>query len=570
MSAEEEADLENEISSSTPSRPRGGWRAVFFIIGNESFERLASMGLIMNLSVYLKIKYNMYGVFLINVVSIWGGSCNILPLFGAFIAEKYLGRFKTLLLGCSASFVGMSMMALTAGIPQLRPAACDPLQPKLDCPEPAAGHLSFLFVALGFLAIGAGCIRPCCIAFGADQFQVGTEKGRKNLQSFFNWWYLSFTATLILALSVVVYIQTKVSWVVGLAIPAGCLALSVVIFVIGLPTYVMMKPQGSVYSDLAKVIVAAVRKSRMRGRGDSGTSPSFYDPPLPESDPPVTKLHHTERFRFLDKSCLITDPSELNAQGLPAKRWKLCSVQQVEQFKCLVSIAPVWASGIACFLVMDQQTVNGILQAIQSNQAAGRNFKIPPGWAGLTSMIVLSFWIFLYETVAPYISRKLQGKRCKRLTIQQRMNLGIITSIAAMIVAGIVEKRRRDMALRSGSFISPMSMAFLLPQFALSGLVEAFAAIAVMELLTSHVPEGLRTVGGAVYFFSMSIASYLTSSIVSLVHGLTEKNGRTPWVGGRDLNAGRLDYYYYIIAAVGLLNLLYFNLFAKKCMSVAL
>lgn len=78
---------------------------VFFVIGNESFERLASMGLIMNLSVYLKTKYNMYGVFLINVVSIWGGSCNILPLLGAFIAEKYLSRFGTLLLGCSASFL---------------------------------------------------------------------------------------------------------------------------------------------------------------------------------------------------------------------------------------------------------------------------------------------------------------------------------------------------------------------------------------------------------------------------------------------------------------------------------
>lgn len=77
----------------------------FIIAGNESFERLASMGLIMNLSVYLKTKYNLYGVFLINVVSIWGGSCNILPLFGAFIAEKFLGRFGTLLLGCSASFV---------------------------------------------------------------------------------------------------------------------------------------------------------------------------------------------------------------------------------------------------------------------------------------------------------------------------------------------------------------------------------------------------------------------------------------------------------------------------------
>lgn len=63
------------------------------------------MSLIMNLPVYLKMKYNLYGVFLINVVSIWSGCCNVLPLAGAFVAEKYLGRFRTLLLGCTASFL---------------------------------------------------------------------------------------------------------------------------------------------------------------------------------------------------------------------------------------------------------------------------------------------------------------------------------------------------------------------------------------------------------------------------------------------------------------------------------
>ncbi|KAK4792102.1 hypothetical protein SAY86_022537 [Trapa natans] len=580
MAGLKDTDEENEIISSSVagetkdhlsaplgSRPRGGWRAIFYIIGNESFERLASMGLVMNLSVYLKTKYNMYGVFLINVVSIWSGFCNILPLLGAFIAEKFLGRFGTLLLGCSASFIGMTMMALTAGIANLRPASCDTSQSQQDCPQPNAGHLSFLFMALGLIAIGAGCIRPCCIAFGADQFDATTEEGKKNMLSFYNWWYLSFTATLIIALSVIVYIQTTISWVIGLAVPAALLAVSIIVFVIGLPTYVMIKPQGSVYSDLAKVVVSSIRKSSLRVRYDLDSGPNFYDPPIPESDPPIEKLPHTDRFPCFDKGCIIANPSELNSEGFPANRWRLCSLQQVEQFKCFVSITPVWISGIACFLVMDQQNVNGILQAIQSNPAIGSSFQIPPGWLGLTGMFVLSIWIFFYETVAPFASRRLCGKRCKRLTINQRMNLGIVASISAMAIAGIVEKRRREMALSRSSFISPMSVAFLLPQFGLAGLVEAFAAIAILELLTSQVPMNLRTVGGAIYFSSLSIASYLTSSIVSIVHSLSSRNGRTPWIGGPDLNSGRLDYYYYIIAAMSVVNLVYFNLFAKNFLS---
>ncbi|KAI3440705.1 uncharacterized protein J3R85_003145 [Psidium guajava] len=513
------------------------------------------MSLIMNLPVYLKIKYNLYGVFLINVVSIWSGSCNVLPLLGAFVAEKYLGRFRTLLLGCT----GMGMMTLTASIPQLRPSPCDS---QTDCQQPDFGELAFLFAALGLVAIGAGAIRPCCIAFGADQFQDNTEKGRRQMQSFYNWWYLSFTATLIVALMVVIYVQSKISWVVGLAIPTACLALSVFIFLLGRKTYIRIKPQGSVYSNMAKVIVAALGKGRV-ARGDENRMP-FYDPPLDESVPQVKKLAHTDRFRCLDRAAMIAVPGELNDQGIAKNRWRLCSLQQVELLKSLVAVAPAWVSGIVCFLAMDQQSVNGILQVFQMDQSIGSHFQIPPSWLALWSMIVLSAWILIYEFVLPRASLRLSGKQCKRLTIGQRINIGIVMAILCMVIAGVVEGKRRSLALQNGSFVSPISVGYLLPQFALSGLIEAFAAIAMMELLTSHVPETLRTVGGAIFFLSLSVASYLTSSIVSAIHGLTGMNGKTPWVGGRDLNEGRLDYYYYVIAGLCVVNLAYFNLFAKK------
>ncbi|XP_030459509.1 protein NRT1/ PTR FAMILY 2.8-like [Syzygium oleosum] len=562
-------DVENAIHSLSseheipppflPQIPKGGWRSIFYILGNESFERLASMSLIMNLPVYLKMKYNLYGVFLINVVSIWSGCCNILPLAGAFVAEKYLGRFRTLLLGCTASFLGMGMMILTASIPQLRPSACNS---QTDCQQPDFGDLTFLFAALGLVAIGAGAIRPCCIAFGADQFQDTTEKGRKQMQSFYNWWYLSFTATLIIALLVVVYVQSKISWVVGFAIPTACLALSVFIFLLGRNTYIKIEPQGSVYSNMVKVIVAALRKGHLAHR-DKNRMP-FYDFPLDESVPQIKKLAHTDRFRCLDRAAMIADPGELNNQGIAKNGWRLCCLQQVELLKSLVAIAPVWVSGIVCFLAMDQQSVNGILQVFQMDQSMGPHFQIPPSWLSVWSMIVLSVWILIYEFVLPRASLRFSGKECKRLTIVQRINIGIVMAILCMIIAGVVEEKRRSLALQNGSFVSPISVAFLLPQFALSGLIEAFAAIAMMELLTSHVPENLRTVGGAIFFLSLSIASYLTSSLVSAIHGLTGMNGKIPWIGGRDLNESRLDYYYYVIAGLSIVNLAYFNLFARK------
>ncbi|KAJ6699539.1 hypothetical protein OIU79_012741 [Salix purpurea] len=524
-----------------PKKARGGWRSVKYILGNESFEKLASMGLIANLTVYLQTKYNMDGIQLVNVFNIWSGSTNLTPLLGAFLSDAYLGRFRTLLFGSVSSFLGMVVLALTAGMPKLRP---------LDCPG-----------GLGLIAVGAGGVRPCNIAFGADQFDTRTEKGRAQLESFFNWWYFSFTVSLVIALTVVVYVQTNVSWVIGYAIPAACLFSSFVIFLIGKHTYIITKPHGTVFVDIAKVVVGACKKRAVSLESSSGYS--LYDPPLTESDQHVEKLAHTDGFKFFDKAALITDSSELDDKGLPKNSWRLCSVQQVEQLKLIVGLMPVWFTGIGCFITMDQMNTFGLMQAIQSNNEV-HNFKIPPGWMGLISMICLSTWIFIYEKI--YLPQaKKRSKKNIRLTTRHRINTGIVMAILCMVVAAIVERNRREAALKQGTLVSPQSILLLLPQFAFSGLNEAFAAVAIMEYYTNHLPETMRTLAGAIFFLSFSASSYLNTVIINLVHLVTSNNGKeSPWLGGRDLNKVKLDYFYYLIACLAALNLLYFNLFSCR------
>ncbi|GAV65441.1 PTR2 domain-containing protein, partial [Cephalotus follicularis] len=524
--------------------------------GNETFEKLASMSLIANIAVYLKTKYNLDGILLVNVVTIWSGSSSLTAIAGAIISDTYLGRFRTLFYGSIASLLGMATMTLTAGVPQLRPTTCNE---ESDCPGPQKWQLGFLLSGLALLAIGAGGIRPCNIAFGADQFDTTTKKGRAQLESFFNWWYFSFTLALVVALTVVVYIQTNVSWVLGFAIPTACLVLSIGIFLIGKNTYIILKPQGSVFVDMAKVITAAFRKRNVDVRS---ASEQLYDPPIKESDSQTTKLTHTNKFRCLDKAAINTDSSELDDEGKPKNGWRLCTLQQVEQLKLLLGMVPVWLTGIGCFVAMDQQNTIGILQAIQMNKSVGSHFKIPPGWMGLSSMIALSIWIFIYERIYIPRAKKMTGKD-KRMTMTQRINIGIVMAILCSLVAGIVEKHRREAALRNGSFESPLSITLLLPQFALSGLIEAFAAVAIMEFLTTQLPETMRTVSGAIFFLSLSAASYLNSLFVNIIYSLTLKNGK-PWLGGKDLNKDTLEYFYFLIAGLGVVNFTYFNFFASR------
>ncbi|CAM8920585.1 unnamed protein product [Rhodiola kirilowii] len=553
----------NNVHDSPPSsspphsrqKKRGGWRAIKYILGNESFEKLASMSLIANITVYLHTRYNLEGVLLVNVVQIWSGTCNIMTLLGAFLSDAYLGRFKTLLFGSIASLLGMATFTMTAGVSALVPTPCPT---AMNCAQAQNWQLAILFGGLALLAIGAGGIRPCNIAFGADQFDTTTKKGRAQLESFFNWWYFSFTIALVIALTAVVYIQTNVSWVIGFAIPTACLALSITIFLIGQHTYIYLKPQGSVFVDIVKVAVAAYHK-RKETVDESNWQSCLYDPQIDESRVGSEKLQHTNGlFTWLDKAALITNPAgEFDDLGNPKNEWRLCSVQQVEQLKALLGIVPIWITAIGIFLTMDQQSIFGILQAIQMDKKIGAHFEVPPGWMGLTSMLALSLWILVYEQL--YIPQaKKFSKNDARMTMRQRINMGILTSIICMILAGFIEKKRRESALQIGSFSSPMWVGWLLPQFILSGMVEAFGAVAIMEYFTISLPDTMRTIAGSIFFLSISIGSYTSSLIVTIVHRLTS------WVGNHDLNGDKLENYYAIIACLALVNLIYFNVFGCK------
>ena len=93
--------------------------------------------------------------------------------------------------------------------------------------------------------------------------------------------------------------------------------------------------------------------------------------------------------------------------------------------------------------------------------------------------------------------------------------------------------------------------------------MKPFAAVSIMGFFTTEMPESMRTVAGAVFFLSLSIANYLGSLIVNIIHKATSHGGRNSWLGGNDLNDNKLDYYYYLIAALGVLNFVYFNFFAS-------
>ena len=64
--------------------------------GNETFEKLGTIGTSSNLLVYLTTVFHVQSVTAAATLNIFDGTTNLAPVFGAFLSDTYLGRYLTL------------------------------------------------------------------------------------------------------------------------------------------------------------------------------------------------------------------------------------------------------------------------------------------------------------------------------------------------------------------------------------------------------------------------------------------------------------------------------------------
>lgn len=154
--------------------------------------------------------------------------------------------------------------------------------------------MAFLLTGFGLMVVGAGGVRPCNLAFGADQFNPKTESGKKGINSFFNWYFFTFTFAQMISVTLIVYVQANVSWAIGLAIPAILMLIACILFFSGSKIYVKVKANGSPLNSVAQVIVVAIKKRRLKPVEQPWLSLFNYTSPKSIN----AKLPYTDQFRY--------------------------------------------------------------------------------------------------------------------------------------------------------------------------------------------------------------------------------------------------------------------------------
>ena len=238
----------------------------------------------------------------------------------------------------------------------------------------------------------------------------------------------------------------------------------------------------------------------------------------------------------------------------------------MEEVKCLLRVLPIWVSGILYYVAIVQQNTVLVFQALQSDRTFfNTNFKIPAASYIIFTMLSLTIWLPIYDRKIVPTMRKLTGKE-GGITLLQRMGIGMFIVILCTLVSGVVEWKRRTMAInnpigfepRKGA-ISSMSGMWLIPQLTLAGFSDAFTLVGQVEFYYKQFPENMRSLAGSLFFCGLALSSYFSSLLITIIHSLTVKSATGNWLP-QDLNEGRLDYFYYMITGLEVVNLGYFVL----------
>lgn len=256
----------------------------------------------------------------------------------------------------------------------------------------------------------------------------------------------------------------------------------------------------------------------------------------------------------MDKAAL-----ELKEDGINPSPWKLCTVTQVEEVKILIRLIPIPACTIMLNVILTEFLTLSVQQAYTMNTHMGK-LKLPvtcmPVFPGLSIFLILSLY---YSTFVP-LCRRITGHP-RGASQLQRVGIGLAVSILSVVWAGIFERYRRNYAISHGhefNFLTAMpdlSAYWLLIQYCLIGIAEVFCIVGLLEFLYEEAPDAMKSIGSAYSALAGGLGCFgasILNSIIKSVTGNPEK-GQPNWLA-QNINSGRFDYLYWLLAVLSVIN----------------
>ncbi|CAF2139510.1 protein NRT1/ PTR FAMILY 5.11-like isoform X1 [Brassica rapa] len=500
----------------------GGWKSARLIIFVEMAEQFASYGISSNLITYLTGPLGESTAAAAANINAWSGTEAFLPLLWSFVADSFLGRFRTIIISSSLYILGLGLLSFSAMIPS-------------HSKDSNQLQVTLFFISLYLIAIGKGGFSPCIKVFGADQFDGNDLKELKAKSSFFNWLMFGSCVSILTTRLISNYIQENLSWSLGFGIPGASMLLALLLFLLGTKTYRFTTERGGNKNPFARIIRVFIETVKNRRQPD-----------LHIANPNETLLlvahQSSKQFRFLDRAAAS------------------CDLSEIEDAKAVLKLVPIWINCLVYSTVCSQIPTFFTKQGSTMNRYISPGILVPAATLQCVLSLAMVVFIPIYDRLLVPIARSFTQNPLG-ITTLQRIGAGMFLSNIAMVVAAFVETKRLQTA--QDDITTMMSVWWLVPQYAIYGVSYAFLTIGLQEFFYDQVPSELRSVGMALYLSIFGVGNFLSSFMISVIDKVTSQLCQTSWFDN-DLNKAHLDYFYWLLACVSSIGLASYLWFAKS------
>ena len=529
------APTADAIAMPAPARARLPGQ-IAYIIGNEGCERFSFYGMRNILTQFLVSSSLLFtATEVISQTEREGAAKDVFhtfvlgvyffPLLGGWLADRFLGKYRTILYLSLIYCAGHACLALFE-----------------------ANKAGF-FTGLILIALGSGGIKPCVSAFVGDQFDQSNKSLAKVVFDAFYWIinFGSFFATLLMPLFLRHYGAS-----VAFGIPGLLMFIATLIFWFGRGQYVRVPPSPPQADSFLRVT-----RSALLSRGPHGNRPGLVLAGIGAVvasalvvlgfvDLGRLLIHHAPLLGVAQSWCLALVAAIAFVGG--GAWWQLERARGAHPDEAVDGARSVLRILVLFFLVtpfwslFDQKASTWVLQA---------NAMTKPSWFEPSQMQALNPLLVMLliplNNLVLYPALRLVGFEPTAL---RRMGAGIALSGLSWVVVGVMQ-----MALDDSQ---PLSIVWQVLPYALLTLGEVLVSATGLEFAYSQAPATMK--GAIMAFWSLSVT--VGNLWVLLVNAAVRNDAVTQAIAQSGL--GVMSFQMFFFAAFAFLAALAFGLYAAR------
>lgn len=188
-------------------------------------------------------------------------------------------------------------------------------------------------------------------------------------------------------------------------------------------------------------------------------------------------------------------------------------------------------------------------------------FSVPGPSVPVIPLLFMFILVPIYDRIFVPIARKFTGIPTG-IRHLQRIAVGLALSAISMAVAGVVETHRKSVAVHHNMVDSteplPMSMFWLGFQYAIFGAADMFTLVGLLEFFYAESLAGMKSLSTAISWCSLAFGYFLSTVVVQVVNKVSGG-----WLASNNLNRDKLNYFYWLLAGVSVVNFGFYLLCAS-------